>query len=112
MPLKIIFRFSFVVWSAIAAGLAVYFLVVQPAIFWVGVLVAGLAPLVNMVLPYDRRQSPHHKVKLPRVSLLVLLGFALVLLTIPERGAALWLALGCVGGFLLDTYWAQEKPHT
>ena len=107
MPLKIIFRCSFAVWAAIAVTLAVYLLVLQPAAPWIGVLLAGLAPLVNMVWPYDRRRSPHHKVKLPVVSLLVLLALAWVLLTVDQRGAALWLALGCVGGFLLDTYWAS-----
>ena len=109
MPLKLIFRASFIFWAALAVCAAVYFLIVQPAVYWLGPLVSGLAPLVNVVFPYDTKLSPYQKVKLPKVSLLVLLGVALVLLTVPERGPALWLVLGCLGGFLLDTYWARER---
>ncbi len=112
MPLKIIFRFSFIVWLILSVVLSVYFLAVQAELFWIGVLVAGLAPLGNKVVTYDTRISPHHKVKLPKVSLLVLCGFALVLLTVPERGIGLWLVLGCVGGFLLDTYWAKDSARS
>ncbi|MCV6605945.1 MAG: hypothetical protein OIF34_11610 [Porticoccaceae bacterium] len=86
-----------------------FLLINELAIYWFGPLVAGLAPMVNLVFPYDKKNSPHHKVKLPMVSLLVMLSVALVLLTVPERGLALWLTLGCLGGFLLDTYWARES---
>ena len=108
MPLKLIFRASFIFWASLAVCTAAYFLFAQPALYWGGSLVAGLAPLINLVFPYDAQVSAHQKVKLPKVSLLVMLSVALVLLTIPERGPALWLTLGCLGGFLLDTYWAKE----
>lgn len=109
MPLKLIFRATFVLWAGLALIVSFYLLFTQPAVYWAAVLVAALAPLVNMVFPYDKQISAHHKVKLPKVSLLVLLSLAVVLLTIPERGPALWLVLGCVGGFLLDTYWARNN---
>lgn len=108
MPLKLIFRATFFFWAAVAVCASAYFLITAPAIYWVGPLVAGLAPLVNMVFPFDTKESANKKVRLPKVSLLVLLSVALVLLTIPERGPALWLVLGCLGGFLLDTYWAES----
>ncbi|UTW46269.1 hypothetical protein KFE80_05120 [bacterium SCSIO 12696] len=108
MPLKMIFRASFIFWALVSVCASAFLLFTQPAIYWAGPLVAGLAPMINLVLPYDTQRSAHHKVKLPRVSLLVMLSVALVLLTIPERGLALWLTLGCLGGFLLDTYWARE----
>ena len=108
MPLKLIFRASFIFWALLSVCAATYFFVTTTMIWWLGPWIAGLAPLVNMVFPYDTKVSPHQKVKFPKVSLLVMLGVALVLLTVPERGPALWLVLGCLGGFLLDTYWAKE----
>ncbi|MEH6529341.1 MAG: hypothetical protein V7718_05295 [Porticoccus sp.] len=73
---------------------------------WLGVLLAALAPLVNRLWPYDDGSSQNTKVKLPKVSLLVMIGVAWVLLTVAERGWPLWLILGVLGGFLLNTYWA------
>lgn len=82
---------------------------------WVGVLLAALAPLVNRFWTYDDGSSMSTKVRLPKVSLLVMLGVAWVLLTVPERGWPLWLLLGILGGFLLNTYWAvadDDKRNT
>ncbi len=73
---------------------------------WLGVLLAALAPLVNRFWLYDDGSSTSDKVRLPKVSLLVMLGVAWVLLTVSERGWPLWLVLGILGGFLLNTYWA------
>jgi hypothetical protein len=109
MPLKIIFHICFIVWSLMSLTVSALQLFNDPAIYWLAVLVAALAPLLNMVLPYDSIDSLHQKVKLPKVSLIVMLSLAVVLLTIPDRNVALWLMLGCLGGFLLDTYWARNE---
>lgn len=79
---------------------------------WLGVLLAALAPLVNRFWAYDDGSSMSAKVRLPKVSLLVMLGVAWVLLTVPERGWPLWLLLGILGGFLLHTYWAVADDDT
>lgn len=75
-------------------------------IAWLGVIVAALAPLVNKFWIYDDDTSVNAKVHLPKVSLLVMIGVAWVLLTVPERGWPIWFVLGILGGFLLNTYWA------
>ena len=74
---------------------------------WLGVLLSAGAPLANRLVPFDRGFSMNMKVKMPLVSLFVMLGLAWVLLTVPEQSWALWLVLGTLGSFLLDTYWAS-----
>lgn len=76
-------------------------------IAWLGVLLAALAPLINWRWPYDDGLSMSDKVKLPKVSLLVMLGVAWVLLTVSDRGWSLWWVLGILGGFMLNTYWSE-----
>lgn len=61
--------------------------------------------MVQRFFPFDTPVVAHHKVRLPKVSLLVFLGLGALLLT-AAKGLVLWLALVNVGGFLLDTYWA------
>ena len=73
---------------------------------WFGVLLAALAPLLNKLWVYDNDDSINTNVRLPKVSLLVMMGVAWVLLTISDRGWPLWFVLGILGGFLLNTYWA------
>ncbi len=76
-------------------------------IAWLGVFVAALAPLLNKFWIYDDDASMNTKVHLPKVSLLVMIGVAWVLLTVSERGWPIWFVLGILGGFLLNTYWAS-----
>ena len=97
--------FLFFGWMVFAVVFALWSLVEQFAFPWLGVLLAAGAPLVNHFYPYDRDRSMNMKVHLPLVSLFVMLGVAWVLLTIPERGWPLWLVLGTLGSFLLNTYW-------
>ena len=73
------------------------------------VLLVAVAPLVNKFWSYDSGESIHDKVKSPKVSLLVMIGVAWVLLTFPETGWSLWFALGGLGVFLLHTYWAADE---
>lgn len=105
--MKKLFSFIFYVWISVASVMALYSLVVSFHVVWLGVLLVAVAPLLNRLWPYDSGESIHHKVKSPRVSLLVMVGVAWVLLTLPERGWPLWFALGGLGGFLLHTYWAN-----
>ncbi|WP_461481729.1 hypothetical protein [Porticoccus sp.] len=96
----------FLGWMGFSAAFALWSLAAQFAWPWLGVLLAASAPLVNHFWPYDRGRSMNMKVRLPLVSLLVMIGVAWVLLTVPERGRPLWLLLGTLGSFLLHTYWA------
>lgn len=73
-----------------------------------GLLLIAAAPVLHQVYPCDNLHVPHHKVRLPRVSLAVMCGLALVLLSVAERGPVLWLSFANVAGYLLHTYWVQE----
>jgi len=68
---------------------------------WLCLSVIALAPLVQLIAPYDRQPPNNQKVKLPLVSLLVMLAIGLLLLVAPQ-GLALWLGLACLGGFLIN----------
>lgn len=61
------------------------------------------APLLQLLIGFDVYQVPHHKVRLPITSLLVLSGRGAVLVGIDSRGPVLWLTLANLGAFLLDT---------
>lgn len=106
--MKKLFSAMFYLWLAIALMVALYQLWSDFYLVWLGVLLVAVAPLLNSVWCYDSGESINHKVKFPKVSLLVMVGMAWVLLTLPERGWPLWLALGGLGGFLLHTYWAGD----
>ena len=72
-----------------------------------GLILIALAPCVQAVIPFDSLQVPHHKVRLPLVSLVVFCGLAVMLLSAGQTSSLLWLGLLNVGAFLLDTYWAK-----
>ncbi len=103
------YLFAVIYWGLLGVALpvALWRLIVSPTWAWAGVLMVAGAPLAYRLRPYDELLVPHHKVRLPRVSALVLSGLALVLLT-SAPGPALWLALAGVGGFLLHTYWVRD----
>lgn len=81
-----------------------------PTLAACALVLLAFAPLLQLLFGYDAYQVPHHKVRLPVTSLLVLVGLGVVLVSIDSRGAVLWLALANVGAFLLDTYWARAEP--
>ena len=95
-------------WMALAAAISLWMLFQRFSLPWLGVLLASAAPLLNRILPYDHISSMNSKVRLPLVSLMLMLGVAWVLLTVSDRGWALWLVLGTLGSFLLHTYWATN----
>ncbi len=95
--------------TVIASALALWHLGRDGHPVWFGVLLTSLPPLLQRIRPYDRTPPIHHKVRLPLVSLLVMVGAGWVLLVVPERGSALWFTLSCLGGFLLNTYWAEAE---
>lgn len=98
----------FALWMGFSLGFSLWAMVQDFALPWLGVALSAAAPLVNRLWPFDRGFSLNMKVKMPLVSLFVMLGVAWVLLTVPERGWPLWLVLGTLGSFLLDTYWASS----
>ena len=105
--MKSIFTVAYYGWLVISACVAVYFLFYDFAPVWLGVLMASLPPLVNRWGQFDDGSSPSAKAKYPRLSLFELSAIAWVILTLSEFGQPLWLALGCLGGFLLHSYWVE-----
>jgi len=102
-------------WLSASVLIGLYSIVMNDAgyvggsLVWVGVFLASVPSLVNRIWCFDRDDSPSAKVRYPVLSMMTLAGVAWVLLTVSERGLALWLVLGCLGGFLLHSYWAVEK---
>jgi len=105
--MKTLFSLGYLALAAIASLTSLWQFAISFHLAWLGALMTALPPMINRVWAFDRTAPVQHKVKVPRVSAMVLAGLALELLTVPERGLSLWLALGCTGGFLLDTYWAR-----
>lgn len=106
--LRRFFRWMATALYCVSALLAVWQLVISMQWLWVGVVLIAAAPAAQVMFSFDRLQVPHHKVRLPLVSVLVFAGLALVLLTTAQSDFALWLALANVGVFLLDAYWARD----
>jgi hypothetical protein len=104
--MKKLFSLFFYTWSTVAFLASLAGLFVARDIVWLGVLLSSGAPLLNRIRPYDNGYSINRKLRQPLVSLFVMLGVAWVLLTVPGGGWSLWLVLGVLGGFLLNTYWA------
>jgi hypothetical protein len=90
----------FAAWSLVTSSLQ---------LTWLGVFLTSFPPLLNSLWKFDQAPSIHHKVRQPRVSMAVLAGLALVLLSVPERSMPLWLALAATGSFLLNAYWATAE---
>ena len=93
------------------AGILVYALVRGVAGFsWTaaGLVLVSTAPLLQRLLKLDSLRVTHHKVRLPRVSLAVFTGLALILLSADKQSDMIWLGFVGVGLFLLDTYWACD----
>ena len=106
--MKTFFAIAYLALAAVSLVVALVALLGFPALPWFGVLVIALAPLLQQMWPYDRVHVTHHKVRLPKVSLCVMLGLAWVLLTADKGGIALWLTFANLGGFLLHTYWVRD----
>lgn len=110
--MKYLFGFFYQSLNLIVVLVSSYFAAYQMQSYWLAVALIAAAPLLQMMTGFDRftaSDSTPSKVKLPVVSLLVMLGSAWLLLTVPQSGLALWLGFACIGGFMLNTYWAQEK---
>lgn len=107
--MKKMFSIIFYSWLSVAIISSIYNLFLAFHIVWIGVLFVAIPPLVNRLWPFDNRASLNTKVLLPKVSLLVMIGVAWVFLTLSERGWALWFSLGGLGGFLLNTYWVNNR---
>ena len=99
-------------WLVVSFCAAVYAITTEFALGWLGVLLCSAPPLINRLWCFDNGDSPAHKTRYPRLSLLMLAGVAWVLLTVDERAWMLWFALGCLGGFLLYSYWATDNEDS
>jgi hypothetical protein len=108
--MKYLFSFFYQGLNLVALLLSAYFAAYHMQSHWLAVAVIAVAPLLQAITLFDKSASSAQptKVKLPLVSLLVMLGSAWLLLSVPEAGLALWLGFACIGGFILNTYWVEE----
>ena len=111
--MKYLFGFLYQGLNFIVLLLSSYFSAYHLQSHWIALAVIAAAPLVQLVSVFDKSSlavssSPSSKVKLPLVSLFVMLGTAWLLLSVPQAGLALWLGFACIGGFILNTYWAEQ----
>ncbi len=108
MSLKKLFSLTVTALAVASLCWALWVLVADVTAPWLGLCLVSGGMLFQQLTGLDRLRVPHHKVRLPMTSLAVLAGLALILLTVEQRGAVLWLGFANVGGFLLDTYWARD----
>lgn len=81
---------------------------------WLALALMAAAPLLQWMVVYDKSElaeplSRPSQIRLPLVSLLMMLGTAWLLLAVPAAGLALWLGFACLGGFILNTYWIENR---
>ena len=106
--MKKVFHAAFVLLLLVVSVLAAYQSAFSTGLEWLVLLVMAVAPLLQLITAWDQQVSLNAKLKQPLVSLLVMLGIAFLLLTVPQPGLVLWAGLAVLGGYLLDTYWARE----
>ena len=111
--MKYLFGFFYQGLNLVVLLLSSYFAAYQMQSHWLALAMISGAPLLQLITVFDRSSivapsSKPNKVKLPLVSLLVMLGTAWLLLSVPQAGVALWLGFACLGGFVLNTYWVEE----
>jgi hypothetical protein len=91
--------------------LSAYFAAYHLQSHWIAVAIIAAAPLLQLITGFDKSSSAESqlsKVKLPLVSLFIMLATAWLLLAVPQAGLALWLGFACIGGFILNTYWVEQ----
>lgn len=108
LAVKPIFGKAVLLFHGITLCFAVWLLVQSFSVGACGLLLIAVAPFFQAITGYDVMIVPHHKVRLPKTSFLVLLGLAIILLTVGKSSRTLWLGLINIAGFLLDTYWAKD----
>jgi hypothetical protein len=108
---KFLFRFFYQSFNLGVLLISAFFAAYHLQSHWIAVAIIAAAPLLQLVVVFDRsaRSSAlSDKVKLPLVSLFIMLATAWLLLSVPQAGLALWLGFACIGGFILNTYWVDE----
>jgi hypothetical protein len=109
--MRYLFSFFYQSLNLVALLLSAYFAAYHMQSHWVAVATIAAAPLLQATVGFDKPPGPDafpSKVKLPLVTLFMMLGTAWLLLSVPQAGLALWLGFACVGGFILNTYWVRE----
>lgn len=104
MPvLKVIYRAAYQLLNSLVLLFSAYSLGYSSAgkLQWLCLLAITLAPTVQWITPYDRQPSNNQKIKLPLVSMLIVLAIGVLLLVAPPD-IALWLGLACLAGFLIN----------
>jgi hypothetical protein len=108
---KYLFGFCYQGLNLIVLLVSAYFVAYQMQSHWIAVAVIAAAPLLQTIIGFDKSAESNpmpSRVKLPLVTLFIMLGTAWLLLSVPHAGLALWLGFACIGGFILNTYWLEE----
>jgi hypothetical protein len=107
--LKTIYRGLYQLLNSLVLMFSVYSLgySLDDKLQWLCLSFIALTPLAQLIAPYDRQPPNTLKIKLPLVSLLVMLAIGLLLL-VASQGLALWLGLACLGGFLINNSLADR----
>ena len=108
---KYLFGFFYQSLNLIVLLLSAYSAAYQMQSHWIAVAIIAAAPLLQAIIGFDKSAAAGpqpSKVKLPLVSLFVMLGSAWLLIAVPQAGLALWLGFACTGGFILNTYWVEQ----
>lgn len=109
--MKYLFGFCYQGLNLIVLLVSAYFVAYQMQSHWIAVAVIAAAPLLQTIIGFDKSAESNpmpSRVKLPLVTLFIMLGTAWLLLSVPQAGLALWLGFACIGGFILNTYWLEE----
>jgi hypothetical protein len=109
--MRYLFSFFYQCLNLVALLLGAYFAAYHMQSHWLAVGIIASAPLIQAITGFDKSPGPNAlpgKVKLPLVTLFMMLATAWLLLSVPQAGLALWLGFACVGGFILNTYWVRE----
>lgn len=107
--MKLLFRILHFALLLVGVVTASYYYALTRDLHWLALGFIAAPPLLQFIAPFDRDPQIATKLRKPRVSLLVLIGLAFLLLTVPRIDLSIALGLGCLGSFLLDTYWASDR---
>ena len=103
------FSFVYIIVSVAVALYACWQAGHSGSLLWLATATIAALPVLQIITGLDSTQSPHHKIRKPITSALLLLTIAFLLLTSTPQSPVLLLAILALGGFLLNTYWAAYR---